>query len=47
MESLISKYFSNHNVDRKSLRYISEALIKPPENQMWEILETIIRREIS
>lgn len=46
LENLLWKYFSSHNLDLKNLRYISESLIKPPENHMWEILETIIRREM-
>lgn len=46
LENLLLKYFSNHNLDFKNLRYISESLIKPPEIHMWEILETIIRREM-
>ena len=47
VENLISKYFSNHKLERKNLSYIAESLINPPEVHMWEIFQSIIRNEIS
>lgn len=46
VENLISKYFYKHKLDAKNISYITEALISPPEIHMWEIFQSIIRKEL-
>ena len=46
LENLILKYFSNHKLNKRNLRYVSEFLIKPPEIHMWEIFQSIINNEL-
>ena len=46
VENLILKYFSNHKLNKRNLRYISEFLIKPPEIHMWEVFQSIINNEL-
>ena len=46
LDNLMLKYFSNHKLDKKNLRYIAESLVKAPEIHMREIFSAIISKEI-